>query len=511
MTLSNHHNWRLRTLVVPSTILWTILSVITLSRYQQNDLEALFKDSINRMMAFAPPTTASSTTTAPRRTSPMTKSLKKEDLEHLLLSVPFYVYEDLVWNDATLGNETVETLARTPRRSKHADDFFFYKASLDHPMRTRDPSDAKLFVIPLLLNFYADRHFWSGREYKLCGYQNENGRRRRLLPDCDRDLLRRAATVLNQSEWFRTHPERHIVVQSHYLSERQLRIPTELKTILAQVNTITFEDQQVPNTRPDRLCFPSYYVGNSCLDDAQSGSSPQTSAVVGFEKTQDVAMIASVNHEKLHYFQDRLNVCEWILQTQQQQQQTTSDGHMNNNSSTSIRMGHCGRGEQCPALRNARFGFHTRGDTLGSNRLMDTILSGTVPIFTLREQYTILPQWIDWNQLSVFLPMNMESEPSPSSGSSPSPPSSPTSIVEKTNSTAFLQALHTILHDGQGYEKKHQAILQHRKLFDWTTLYPFDTYMYMLQAELYPETRHSVDTVASVWPALLLPPHAPLQ
>jgi Exostosin family len=363
---------------------------------------------------------------------------------NLLLSVPFYVYEDLAWKSATFGrNTTVEDLSRLPRRSKHLDDFFFMKSSLVHPMRTRDPSKAKLFVIPLLMNTYFDRTYFSGKDYKLC-YRH----------DCDRNLLYKAISTLSQSEWLQKYPERHIVVQSHYLAELYTKVPKELKEMLYQVNAISFE-HSVPN-RPDRLRFPKLYVGSPC---------PMA------EKTHDVAMIASANMKKLHYFQDRINICAWILNSTS----TT-------NTLRSIRMNACGQGRQCPALAQAKYGFHTRGDTLGSNRLLDTLLSGTIPIFTMKEQYDILPPWLDWRELSVLLPMN-----------------------DGKNETQFVQALEHILQDFSGYRDRHQTVLQHRDLLDWNTLHPFDLYMYSLQAELYPETRHRTDILRHVWPALTLP------
>ena len=97
---------------------------------------------------------------------------------------------------------------------------------------------------------------------------------------------------------------------------------------------------------------------------------------------------------------------------------------------------------------------------------MDTILSGTVPIFTHPEQYDILPSWIDWSQLSYFVTMTSST----------------------TNKGEFLKSLDDILKDDKGYRQRHQAVLQHRSLFDWTTLYPFDAYMFMLQKDVYPET-----------------------
>lgn len=372
---------------------------------------------------------------------------KKLDTDNLLLSVPFYVYEDLAWTSAKFGKETtVEELSRQPRRSKHKDDFFFMKSSLVHPMRTLDPSKAKLFVVPLLMNTFADRHFYSGKEYRLC-YKG----------DCDRILLGKAAEILSRSKWLQQYPEKHIVVQSHYLSELYMNVPKVLREILREVNTISFEDHK-PN-REDRLRFPKLYVGSPCT--------PSES------KFQDVAMIASVNVEKPHYFQDRLNICEWI------QNSTVNLPYQQHN----IRMSHCGSGRQCPALAQSKYGFHTRGDTLGSNRLSDTILSETVPIFTLPEQYDILPSWLDWRKLSVLLSLN-----------------------DGKNKPQFLLALEGLLADTQGYMERFEAVRRHKDLLDWNTLHPFDLYMYNLQAELYPETRHPVDILSHVWPALNLPP-----
>jgi hypothetical protein len=38
---------------------------------------------------------------------------------NLLLSIPFYVYDDMAWASATFGNITVEALGRVPKRRKH--------------------------------------------------------------------------------------------------------------------------------------------------------------------------------------------------------------------------------------------------------------------------------------------------------------------------------------------------------------------------------------------------------
>ena len=176
-------------------------------------------------------------------------------------------------------------------------------------------------------------------------------------------------------------------------------------------------------------------------------------------KLQQIGMIANLETDfepNQHLFQDRRNICDWIRNKP--------------NVSVSI----CGQGKQCPALASSKFGLHVRGDTFGSQRLMDTILSGTVPIFTRTEQYAIVPRWIDWSKISVFLNLSSEG--------------------------TFSADLERILSD-EGYEQKYKTLLENRELFHWKTLYPFDTYMYMLQAHIYPETRK----LSSDWSVLLLP------
>ena len=259
--------------------------------------------------------------------------------------------------------------------------------------------------------------------------------------------------------WFQQFPERHIVVNSHFdaVFHPRTYVPKQLKAMLSTVNAISFEDQ-VPNHQ-DRLRFPSTYVGSPCK--------------IQNEKRQDVALIATIKTENVK-FQDRINICRWIRNA------TSANIFPGNHT---IRMAQCGPGMQCPALARAKYGFHTRGDTFGSQRPIDTILSGTVPIFTRREQYDILPSWLDWRKLSVLLPLN-----------------------DINGQRQFLKRLGDILQDTEGYNNRLHAVLQHRDLLDWNTLYPFDIYMYSLQAELYPETRHKTDILGHVFPALNLPP-----
>ena len=73
----------------------------------------------------------------------------------------------------------------------------------------------------------------------------------------------------------------------------------------------------------------------------------------------------------------------------------------------------CGKGVQRPALSNVRLGFHVRGDWISANRLFDTIQSGTVPMFTRKAQYYSAQQrFIDWEPLSLFIPMGVDEEES---------------------------------------------------------------------------------------------------
>mmetsp|Transcript_42657 Transcript_42657/g.103169 ORF Transcript_42657/g.103169 Transcript_42657/m.103169 type:complete len:180 (+) Transcript_42657:103-642(+) len=104
-------------------------------------------------------------------------NMKKRDL---LLSVPFYVYEDLAWTKATIGGKKVDKVANPPfdnetgkaHRFKHGSDYWMMKASLldntimkGHPMRTHNMSEAKLFFVPWLMNFF-DSRIW--KQQKLC-------------------------------------------------------------------------------------------------------------------------------------------------------------------------------------------------------------------------------------------------------------------------------------------------------------------------------------------------------
>eukprot|EP00977_Amphora_coffeiformis_P025843 scaffold22432_cov168-Amphora_coffeaeformis.AAC.23 len=329
------------------------------------------------------------------------------DQESLLLNVSFYVYEDLLWMDrANVGDFSLEDWMRV-RKVKHTDDYWFAKAALRHPMRTLNPEEAQLFVVPTMINEISDQLVWIRRG--LC-----------IGRTCDVKLLEHADEYLAQSKWFQRNQGRdHVVVGSHYIAHKIMQPFLNL----AKCNVIGFEDQRWND--PTRLTLPSTYVGRGC---------PLK------PKTHDFALVASMKDRQTH--QRRANICAW-LQDEKSYTVTT-----------------CGEGDQCPALSNAKFGWHVPGDTLGSQRLMDTILSGTVPIFTRTGQYDILPPWIDWDLISFY--------------------------VDSDTPTAFFWNLGQVTGDETAYRYKLSQIHRNRNMFDWTTLAPFDTYMYVIARHVVP-------------------------
>jgi hypothetical protein len=387
-------------------------------------------------------------------------SASAEDPPDLLLSVPFYVYEEFAWINATYMGRPISDVARNMGQDntpfKHGDDYWFLEASLKHPMRTHNMSEAKLFFVPFLLNYLDQTMYYKG---PLCS----NGK-------CDFELLLDTQQRLRESKAFQLYPDRHLIVRSAYNSAgdrwnvklQKYEGYNRFMELYRQMNVIVFEGKdKFPNSGL-RHALTSYYVGAPCA--------------LSEQKPYDVAMIASLKSRPS--FRDRKNICRWL------------------NSSSTIKTSVCGPGKRCPALAESKFGFHAAGDTWGSQRLMDTILSGTVPIFTHLNQYEIAGKWIDWSQLSYYLPVHDDS-------SHPGPNLKVTrhSVRPQATQEVFLKKLQDILNDTEGYARRHKAVVEHIPLFDYTTLYPFDTYMYLFQAELYPETRHK----RSRWSALRLP------
>ncbi|CAJ1939580.1 unnamed protein product [Cylindrotheca closterium] len=423
------------------------------------------------------------------RTESSKPVIEKRDL---LLSVPFYVYEDLAWNGATLSGKSVEEIAdpsdSAKGKFKHGGDYWMWKASLNgHPMRTKNMSEAKLFFVPWLMNFW-DYRVWKNRSLCVNGL-------------CDIALLLDSLDKLVRSPAFQQYPDHHIIVRSFFSAasykwnSEQIKRNKQFQRFLdafKQMQVLVFEGtDRYPNKAAGRHSFTSYHVGSPCPIYSENDHG-------GKEKPFDVGMIGSLHKEK-QAFKNRRKICKWLGQI--------NDNNNNNKSnSTMIRISVCGEGSQCPALAESRFGFHAAGDTYSSQRLMDTILSGTVPIFTHLHQYELAGDWIDWSQLSYYLPVHDDTGAKNGKKKTGGPTHKVTihSLRAAANCDIFEERLRPILKDEAGYQAKHEKILQHIPLFDYTTLYPFDTYMYLFQAELFPETRHPIG--ASWWSALRLPP-----
>eukprot|EP00977_Amphora_coffeiformis_P009071 scaffold2059_cov190-Amphora_coffeaeformis.AAC.4 len=314
------------------------------------------------------------------------------------LKVPFYVYDGAL--DWSTSNTSWDI------GSKHADDYWFHQNALKHPMRTLDPSEAKLFFVPTYLNTFTEAHFTKYGPEQFCAHGL-----------CGMQLFDYSAKTLEKSPWFqRSRGTDHVLVNSFYRTARK-----QGKISFNLCNQVTFEDRQPPHG-VERVYISSTYVGRPCA------------VIPSGEKTADFAMIGSLHLERKN-FQARRDVCEWL-----------SDNHFN--------VSLCGEGQQCPDLAQARYGFHVRGDTYGSNRLMDTVLSGTVPLFTHSQQYKILPPEgvIPWSNMSYF--------------------------VDISNATAFKNSLEELLaRPHEEYERKLQSIAANLHLLDYTQGGQFDAYM----------------------------------
>ncbi|KAL3936118.1 MAG: hypothetical protein SGBAC_008500 [Bacillariaceae sp.] len=417
----------------------------------------------------------------------------------LLLSVPFYVYEDLAWEDATIGGKKVDRVANPPTANgnlgnagkfKHGGDYWMMKASLKgHPMRTQNMSEAKLFFVPWLLNFF-DYRIWKQRS--LCVKLKANGKEL-----CDMELLLDSLDKLLESPAFQKYPDHHVIVRSFYSSAYDKwnnillnRNPAfqRFLDVFKQMQVLVFEAKDLyPNRLGGRHSFTSYHVGTPCPIYSET-----TEDGTHQGKPFDVAMIAKLHKEKPAFY-NRRRICKWLSEI---------NVDAGKNDTSAIRTSVCGQGDQCPALSESKFGFHVAGDTYSSQRLMDTILSGTVPIFTHLHQYELAGHWIDWSQLSYYLPVHNDTGKKMSGGRTHTVTQH--SLRAVADKDVFEQRLRAILNDKEGYQAKRQKILEHIPLFDYSTLYPFDTYMYLFQAELFPETRHPIGT--SRWSALRLPP-----
>ena len=379
----------------------------------------------------------------------------------LLMSVPFYIYSEMDWfredSITTVGNASFRDWVQMSAEErqlkfKHDDDVKLYIAATKHPMRVSNPEDAKLFIIPSITSLLEIQHVYgTGTVHYMCHRNTKTSGK-----NCGRDLMVYIDKVLKDSPWFQRSKGRdHIAFLTYFHWNHPFWNGKEFKYI-TQSNIIQFGEGSRKYNALNRISFNTMYVGNRC-------------EVVPYQqKTADLAMIANLRLKSRKRkdqvnMKDRRHVCAW------------TEGQCN--------MTVCGKGIQCPALAQARLGFHARGDSYSANRLFDTLLSETVPIFTLKEQYTAHQPFIDWHKISFYIPMGENSD----------------SVNEKDS---FRNALEDILNNPGLIESKTKAVIENRDLFDFDTLVPFDVYGYMFQVEIFPDLPRKE---ASKYSVLIMP------
>ena len=269
----------------------------------------------------------------------------------------FYVYDSIDWMSIKCDGDNLTTILQTKWKDfKHADDYWFYKHALEHPLRTNNPDKASIFIVGGLLNLVMERHSYT----ECC-----------IGSVCHFDLFRQVEDMLLNSTWFkRSKGADHLVVATQFRSTSVL----QPYSVIQSCHWISYFDNIQP--KAGRLRVAKTYVGHACPPAAS--------------KTHDIAFIGSLHPNRTH-FQPRRNACNWL---------------MNQTGSKIWTIKTCGEGQQCPTLAEARMGLHISGDTLGSNRLIDTLLSGTVPVLTNKSQYYINAPFFPWKKMTVFAPVN---------------------------------------------------------------------------------------------------------
>lgn len=312
----------------------------------------------------------------------------------------FYLYDNIDWmNISCLDANYAAKYGQT----KHSDDFWVLRHAITHSKRTRDASKARLFLVGGLFNLLADSwkyRFWS--THKPCCVQGL----------CDLDLMQHAMTAVSHSRWFaRKNGTDHVIVASHYASRKLL----SNYTAFHQLNAISFERNDIGQTYCN---LASTYVGRGC---------PLR------EKKYDVSFIASMRPNRSS-FTLRRRACSWL------------------GKQDLLSVGACGywtRGH-CPILGESRLGLHVRGDTYGSQRLMDILLSNTLPVFTHEEQYTILPPFFPWKNMTM--------------------------LANTTTPKAFIDSLLAIRNASSNIQRLYRQA-NVTAIFDWSNPMLFETYM----------------------------------
>lgn len=362
----------------------------------------------------------------------------KEIKSTFKLDTPFYVYEDLAFADATIydddGNEIkYETFLNDvylKNQRKHSDDYWFMLSAMKHPMRVTDPKEAKLFYVPTLMNVIAATTLNRSFCYHYC-----------VRDKCDYELFDVIDKYLDNSKWFkRKNGADHIIVASHYgfntiwekeddeanLESIQFsrKVASWYRNIF-NCNKVIFEHaSQSDIINQDRINFPAMYVGKSCEN-------------LNNDVRNRFVFLADFGRSE-----ERKELVAWIKKVTFTENQDLIGSHL----------------EFCPNIGYGKYGFHVKGDSFGSSRLIDLILNGVVPIFTEQEQYNILPSWLPFKWISFY--------------------------ADVTSQHAFMVSLQEIIVDDSNYEMKRNAILKFKNVFDYETIVPFNMYMYHFAKEI---------------------------
>ena len=376
-----------------------------------------------------------------------------------ILDTPFYVYEELTFPGALLKDRDgkdidLESFLKNDhlggKGRKHSDDYWFMRSALEHPMRVEDPEKAKLFYVPSLMNLISWCVTYGGLNCEYCVNDVQ----------CNYEVFGVIDKYLGNSEWFqRSDGADHIIVASHYGFNTIWEVETNANRIstafaiksandfpnIYKCNKVAFENISQSNIlNQNRVNIPSMYVGKSC--------EPRNDVRYRF------ILIADLRRSI-----ERQNIRDWLDES----------GIIKKDSGGTSQDLIGGGIDFCENVGYGMYGFHVKGDSFGSSRLIDLLLNGVVPIFTEQEQYSILPYWIPFKQLSFFADVKSKS--------------------------SFMNSLREIIADEHDeYKMKHDAILEFKELFDHETGIPFDMYMYHFAKKI-EENKFARENLA--WPS----------
>eukprot|EP00979_Chaetoceros_neogracilis_P015493 scaffold6015_cov278-Chaetoceros_neogracile.AAC.12 len=366
---------------------------------------------------------------------PATDTTGNKTPEEYLLQLPFYIYEDFL-HDANLlnftamhhkalkeqpaighivaneANVTFEEYLNNNRFYKHSGDIHFVRSALEHPMRVLNPEEAKIFVVPSLITMDIADHFYHSKKDKLLSKLH----------------LKRINTFLRDSPFFKRNDGADHIAPIAFM--RGGTVVQRSAPLLARCNLVQFYEGPADQS----YIHPEYRDKRAMYKIFKLGASPCNMTAFD-KKTKNFAFIGALfrmRHGHNKHFQNRRDICKWL-------------------SYTNYTYDVCGHGDKCPNLSQAFLGFHARGDLISADRLFATMLSGTVPIFTLKPQYKSQPDWYDWDTISYFA--NVE------------------------NKTTFFADIDKIMSNKTDIMVKTKNVLENRDLFDWHTNVPFDIYM----------------------------------